>query len=202
MTQWAWETRLRSNVEMSANAVTVKPTSAELFRYPLLVLRGARGFGTMRARAHQRLGRHLRAGGMLFIDDAGLTGPSEAFDRSVRGLIKRALGKRLQPIPKTDVIYRTFYKLRRAVGRRADKQVFEGVKVGKRWAVVYSRNDVIGAFERDPRGGYTKAVIPGGARQRELAWRTAINVVIYSMCLDYKDDHSHVQYLLRRRRGR
>ena len=41
---------------------------------------------------------------------------------------------------------------------------------------------------------------PGGERQRELAFRMGVNLVMYSLCLDYKTDQVHVPFIMRRRR--
>jgi hypothetical protein len=41
---------------------------------------------------------------------------------------------------------------------------------------------------------------PGGDRQREMALRMGINLVMYATCLDYKRDQVHVTEILRRRR--
>ena len=41
--------------------------------------------------------------------------------------------------------------------------------------------------------------MPGGERQRELAFRLGINLAMYALCLDYKTDQVHVPFILRRR---
>jgi hypothetical protein len=66
---------------------------------------------------------------------------------------------------------------------------------------VLTRNDLGGALERQRLGGYALAVVPGGEPQRELAIRLAVNLMLYALNLDYKDDHTHVHQLLRQRRG-
>jgi hypothetical protein len=42
----------------------------------------------------------------------------------------------------------------------------------------------------------------GGATQREAAVRLGVNLVMYALCLDYKDDQVHAPFILRRRAGR
>jgi hypothetical protein len=44
-------------------------------------------------------------------------------------------------------------------------------------------------------------VIPGGDVQREMAFRFAVNVVMYALCLDYKTEQAHIDFILRTRRG-
>lgn len=179
----------------------VKLDSPQLFRFPLLVLAGNRALGSTSTTQMTRLRTHLTRGGLLLVDDIGRSGPSRRFDESIRKLIVRATGQPLVKIPLNDVVYRTFYRLRSAHGRRADVAVLWGAKIGKRWAVLYSQNDLHGAFSRARSGGYALPVLPGGEHQREQAWRLGINLVLYAVSLDYKDDHTHVGHLLRRRRG-
>src|SRR5262249_40600650 len=75
------------------------------------------------------------------------------------------------------------------------------VNLGNRAAVVYSQNDLAGAWERDESGAYAYEVSPGGEPQRELAVRGGINVCMYALCLDYKDDTVHLPLIPRKRGG-
>ena len=72
--------------------------------------------------------------------------------------------------------------------------------LGKRAAVVYSQNDLAGAWSRDESGDYDYEVSPGGEPQRELAIRLGINVCMYALCLDYKDDAVHLPLIMKKRR--
>jgi hypothetical protein len=103
-------------------------------------------------------------------------------------------------VPKDHVLYRTFYLLHDPVGRRVRTAEVEALTLDGRIAILYSRNDVLGALARDRLGAFAHAVEPGGEPQRELALRLGINVVMYALCLDYKADQVHVEHLLRRRR--
>ncbi len=51
---------------------------------------------------------------------------------------------------------------------------------------------------RTSRGQPLYAVSPGGDRQRELAYRTGINIVMYALTGNYKADQVHVPALLER----
>ena len=42
-------------------------------------------------------------------------------------------------------------------------------------------------------------VVPGGELQREHATRLAVNVAMYVLCSNYKDDQVHAPFLMRRR---
>jgi hypothetical protein len=80
-------------------------------------------------------------------------------------------------------------------------ETLEAVMHGDRAAVIYSRHDLAGALERDAVGNHTYGVVPGGERQRETAIRLGVNLVLYALCLDYKDDQVHAPFIMRRRAG-
>jgi hypothetical protein len=50
----------------------------------------------------------------------------------------------------------------------------------------------------DSSGTPLVACVPGGNRQREMAIRFGINVVMYALTGNYKTDQVHVPALLRR----
>lgn len=65
--------------------------------------------------------------------------------------------------------------------------------------IVYSQNDLGGAWARDRFGQWLHEVVPGGEPQREQAFRLGVNLVMYALCLDYKSDQVHVPFIMRRR---
>jgi len=69
-----------------------------------------------------------------------------------------------------------------------------------RLAAVYSANDLVGAFARDSLGTWELEVVPGGELQREKAIRLGVNLAMYAMCLDYKEDQVHIPFIMKRRR--
>ena len=66
---------------------------------------------------------------------------------------------------------------------------------------MYSRHDLGGAWARDNLGNYLHPTVPGGNTQREMAYRLGVNLVMYALCLDYKDDQVHSPFIMRRRAG-
>ncbi len=199
---WAQEVRLRTSVEIAHRTAVVRPGDKALFNHPLLYLGGDRAPPKPGAAALTNLRRHLLTGGLIIVDDTGRAGPSDAYDREVRRLFRQVTDRAFERIPATHVLFRSFYRLSRPVGRRADAGHLEGIRVGKHYAVIYIRDDLSGAFLRSPGGGPALRAVPGGEPQRERAHRLAINLLMYALCLDYKDDHTHVTHLLRHRRGR
>lgn len=197
---WSQEMRLRTSVTMTAQPEGLRPDDRALLRYPLLYLAGDRAMPPLSDAAVALLRRHLSSGGTLVVDNTGRAEASAAFDASFRRELARIIPQQLQKIAPGHVVFRSFYRLDRAVGRRADGHDLEGLRVGNHYAVLYTRNDLAGALARQSLGGYALAVVPGGEMQRELALRLAVNLALYALCLDYKDDQTHVLYLLSHRR--
>jgi hypothetical protein len=152
----------------------------------------------------EALRRYLTFGGFLLIDSAEGT-TDGAFDRSVRALcaaLYPAPAANLEVVPNDHVVYKSFYLLDRPVGRLALSPVMEGVTRSGRLTVAYVQNDLGGAWSKDNFGNYDFPCEPDGERQRELAFRMGVNLVMYALCLDYKTDQVHVPFIMRRRRWR
>jgi len=194
----AWEVRKRSSVEPILEPGRARPDKASLFRSPFLYWRGSDAFPRLSEEAIEGLRKYVHRGGFILIDDA--TAGGEDFDRSVRRELLRAFpALPLTPIPPDHTIYRSFYLLDRPVGRVQGPAFLEGVTYGDRIAIVYTRHDLGGALQRDKLGAWSHAVVPGGERQREQAIRLGVNLVLYALCTDYKDDQVHAPFIMRRR---
>ena len=153
-------------------------------------------------RDHNGQRRFLRAGGSLFIDDATPPG-DDRFDACVRRDVARLFPDRpLAEVSNDHTVFRTFFLLQRPFGRVQRADQLEGVDFDDRSPVLYGRNDLFGAFGRDSLGNWRMPVVPGGAGQREMAFRVGINLVMYATCLNYKRDQVHTTAILRRRRWR
>ena len=64
--------------------------------------------------------------------------------------------------------------------------------------IVITSNDLAAAWAVDRNGDPMYPLIPGGSRQRELAIRGGINLVMYTLTGNYKADQVHVRDLLER----
>lgn len=195
----AWEIEKRTSIETVLDSVTVRlDDAAALDRQPLLYLAGDAALPTFSTGEVARLRRHLQAGGLLLIDATSAGG--SGFDQSVRALVARLFPREpLTRLPPDHVLYKSFYLLGTPVGRLAAVPYLEGVTHDGRLVIVYSQNDLGGAWARDDFGQWEHEVLPGGDRQRELAFRLGINLAMYALCLDYKSDQVHVPFILRRR---
>ncbi len=196
----AWEVRQRTSIDTRLQPGRSRLDDPAVFESPLLYWAGDRAFPPLSNGELVGLRRFIDFGGMLLVDDAAPD--DDGFDRSIRRALRRALGAgSLRPIPRDHTLYRSFYLLDRPVGRVQGPPHLEGVERGGRMAVVYSRHDLGGAWARDNLGTWQHAVVPGGERQRELAIRLGVNLVMYALCLDYKDDQVHAPFIMRRRGG-
>ena len=54
------------------------------------------------------------------------------------------------------------------------------------------------AWAVDTTGRPLYAVVPGGERQRELAYRVGVNLVMYALTGNYKADQVHIPFILER----
>jgi len=197
------EVEMTTSIEITPNPTTVRlDDAAGLFTSPLVMLAGDRGFDPWSSDQRAALERYLSAGGMLVVD--GSEGRAAGgFDASIRRELAAILPQHpLTRVPADHVMYKSFYLVEGAPGRTLVQDHLEGVTFDDRLAVVYSQNDMMGAWARDNFGNYQYDVHPGGERQRELAYRLGVNIAMYSMCLDYKEDQVHVPFILERRRWR
>lgn len=198
----AWEIDKRTSVNVSPEPIVLAPGDARLFAHPLLYLGGDRAFPQPAERDLIRLRRYLVYGGTLIVDSAEAR-PGGGFDESVRTLVARLFPKKpLTRIKPAHTLHKSFYLLERSVGRVDMVPYLEGVERDGRMVLIYSHNDLAGAWARDNFGQWEYNVFPGGERQRELAFRWGINLVMYALCIDYKADQVHIPFILKRRRWR
>ena len=194
----AWELRKRTSVDPLLEPGRARLDDDSLFRSPFVYWRGNEEFPPLSGESIEALRRYVHRGGFILIDDASAGG--EGFNRAVRRELLRAFPARpLKAIPDDHTIYRSFYLLGRPVGRVEGPEFLEGITYGDRIAIVYSRHDLGGALRRDKLGAWTQAVVPGGRGQREQAIRLAVNLVLYALCTDYKDDQVHAPFIMSRR---
>ncbi len=197
----AWEIRKRTSIETVLEPSTVRLDDPTIFKTPFLYWAGDRAFPALSQAELKGLRRFIEYGGFLLIDDA--SPETRGFDDSLRRELPRAFPtQRLGRLPRDHTLYRAFYLLERPVGRVAEPDALEAIMQAGRAAVVYSRHDLGGAWARDERGQAAYDISPGGPAQREQSIRLGVNLVMYALCLDYKDDQVHAPFILRRRGGR
>lgn len=203
--QLMWELGKRTSVSTREQPrwVTISERDARsLYEAPLLIWLGEGDCPVLTEEQRGLLGQYLRAGGMLFIDDISAPG-DERFDQGVRRELNALWPEgSLRPVTEDHTIFRSFFMLDQPYGRLRRARTLEHIPFGEMSAVLYSRNDTFGAYGRAPTGDWLLPVVPGGDRQREMAFRFGINLFMYATCLNYKKDQVHTLTILRRRQWR
>jgi hypothetical protein len=195
-----WEISSRTSVEVYPEARPFDLADRALFKFPFLYFGGEGAFPPLAEPEVANLRRYLTYGGFM-LADANDGSDGDGFDASFRRELARLLpGSPLTRVPSEHVVYKTFYLLDRHGGRLLIKPYLEAAAVGSRAAVIYSQNDLAGAWSRDEQGMWEFEVSPGGDSQREVAIRTGVNLAFYALCLDYKEDAVHVPFIMKRRR--
>ncbi|MEL6594522.1 MAG: DUF4159 domain-containing protein [Pseudomonadota bacterium] len=169
--------------------------------------------------AYAKLNRYLRTGGMILFDtrdaDTARFGASSPNGRKLQQLARPLDVPPLEPIPNDHVLTRTFYLLQDFPGRHASRDVwveaapadaeqidgmpFRNLNDGVT-PVVIGGNDWASAWAVDTRGNRMFPVGRGyaGERQREIALRFGVNLLMHVLTGNYKSDQVHVPALLDR----
>jgi hypothetical protein len=200
--RWSWELVQRTSAPARLRPTSVHADEPAIVDAPFLYWSGERAVAPLTSNEVSGLRMFFSLGGIMFVDDAapsdaGLPG---AFGRSTREQLARVLSD-VTPIPigAENVVFRSFYLLRRAEGRIAGSKTLEAIVRGGSTRVIFSSHDLGGALARGPTGVWEYPVTPGGDGQRERAIRLAVNVSMYALCSNYKDDQVHAPFLMRRR---
>ena len=206
--RWGRELVRRTSAPARSSNDSVRIDRPALFHEPFGVWCGAGDVGALSQAELRFLEKYLRLGGMLVVDDADPR--SKAFGRSAIREIGRVLPE--SPPVRLDashVLYKTFYLLDRPVGRVLGPPYVEAIVRGKSAQVLFLEHDLLGALAEEGDGwalplestGNPTGSGPtrGFADQRERAIRFAVNIAMYALCSDYKDDVVHAPFILKRR---
>lgn len=188
----------RTSVEAALSRHEISLTDRDLFLYPFLYMAGKYDFELFTDEEVEILRRFLSFGGFLLADDA-LGQPGYGFDKSLRREIKRIFpDKEFKRLPTGHAALRSYYLLRRIGGTRIVHPYLEGINVGNATPVIYCHNDLGGAWERDQLGNWLNPCTPGGQEQRRDTFHLGINLILYAMTENYKEDLIHVPFIRRR----
>jgi hypothetical protein len=207
----------RTSAEL-ADPVALDPARDELAFYPLIYWPIVAGLPQPKPEARSRIAAFMKNGGTVVFDtrDAltarpGGTPTAEAL--WLRALLEGVDVPELEPVPHDHVLTKTFYLLDRVVGRtaigqtwiealpppdpndRAQRPARAGDSVSP---IVIASDDLAAAWAEDADRRPLYPLIPGGARQRELALRSGVNLVMYTLTGNYKADQVHAKDILER----
>jgi hypothetical protein len=198
--RWSRELTDRTSAPARLSPEPVRADDDALLDEPFAYFMGSLPLQPFTASEIDHLRRFFAVGGVLLVDD---TAPEiGAFGRDAQRELARVLPDSAPiPIGAEHVIFRSFYLLRRAIGRVEGPPKLEAIVRGGNAQVIFSSHDLAGALAQAPGGLFPLPVVPGGDYQRERAIRLAVNIAMYVLCSTYKDDQVHAPFLMRRRGG-
>ena len=198
----------RTAVETAA-PLAVDVETDELIFFPLLYWPVTIDQRSPSPQAIERINRYLETGGTILFDtrdaESRTPGPYGGATQAAELLRKLVSGVKLPPLvpmPPDHVLTKSFYLLHEFPGRwnggqvwvePAEDRVNDGVS-----SVIVGGNEWAGAWAVDSEGRPEFAVVPGGERQREMAMRFGVNLVMYVLTGNYKSDQVHVPAILER----
>lgn len=125
----------------------------------------------------QRLQRFMAMGGTIFVENASFS------QKELTELREKVFpDKEARAVSKDELLTRTFYILPPDISSR-----FKTLRQAGRVVWVESPGPLL-------------SKLSGSSRDREMSVRAAINLVLYSLTGSYKDDLTHMRYLMRRRK--
>ncbi len=192
------ELELRTSIDGARERRATDLSDPDLFYSPFLFMAGKYEFESLSPQEREILRRYLTFGGFLLAEDTlGVKG--YGFDRAFRTEMKRVFpGQDLKRLPLDHPVYQSFYLINQIGGRQLISPYFEGITLDQWTPVIYSQNDLSGAWSRDKLGKWVHECTPGGEAQRSLAFKAGINVIVYSLTSDYKRDLVHHPFIKKR----
>lgn len=201
-----------------AEPAAVDPAKDELAFYPMLYWPIVAGAPQPSAKTAAKVVAYMKQGGTIIFDtrDALMQRPGDAptpEGQWLRDFAKNLDLPELEVAPRDHVITKTFYLLDNFVGRYVTGETWvealppepkEGGDprpvraTDSVSAIVITANDLAGAWAQDRNGQPLYPLTPGGMRQREMALRGGVNLVMYTLTGNYKSDQVHVRDLLER----
>jgi Domain of unknown function (DUF4159) len=194
-----------------AEPVSLNVQSDELVFYPLLYWPVSENAQPLDDATRAKISAYMKTGGTIFFDtrDGGLDLSSGGGGNpALKTLLDKLDLPPLEPAPDKHVLTRSFYLLSDFPGRYEgtrpwveattntdgeDPGAADGVS-----SIIIGANDYAAAWALDDSGQPLYATVPGSDRQREFAFRTGVNLVMYALTGNYKADQVHVPALLER----
>ena len=171
-----------------------------------------------------RIDAYMKQGGTVLFDtrDAIMAPPGPGGESRSPGMLalRQILSAldipELEPVSKDHVLTKTFFLMRDFPGRfntgqlwveaLPSQQDLDNETESKRPAragdgvssILITSNDLAGAWAMRPDGQQMLPMVSTEPRQREMAYRAGVNIVMYTLTGNYKADQVHVPALLER----
>jgi hypothetical protein len=196
----------------------------ELSFFPLIYWPIVPGAPKPTPAALARIDAYMKQGGTVLFDtrDAIMAPPGPGGETRSPGMaaLREIVGSldipELEPVSKDHVLTKTFFLLRDFPGRFSSGQLWvealpatneldeetennrparagDGVS-----SIMITSNDLAGAWAMRPDGQAMLPMVASEPRQREMAYRAGVNIVMYTLTGNYKADQVHVPALLER----
>ena len=188
--------------------VGVEPGEDELAFFPLLYWPITPEQRDLDSAAVEALKDFINTGGTIFIDlrepnaNVTLYGQPSRNTQALRRLTAELDLPPLKPLPPEHVLTKAFYLMQDFPGRYSGGDVWiedtEDTRNDGVASVIIGSNDFAGAWAINDIGQPRFAVLPGGERQREMAYRAGVNLVMYALTGNYKSDQVHIPFILER----
>lgn len=168
-------------------------------------------------KAISRIGAYMRSGGTVLFDtrdqsEQGLTGDAVTPNgERLRQILADLDVPPLEPVPRGHVLTRSFYLMNDFPGRYAGGPLWVEAGQGTNRTsdaapvsadgvspILITANDLAGAWAIDETGTPLLPTVPPDETQREHAYRTGVNIMMYMLTGNYKGDQVHVPALLER----
>ncbi len=193
------ELELRTSIDARKDRHTLSLEDPDLFFCPFLYMAGRYAFEPFTPSEREILRRFLTFGGFLFAEDT-IGAEGFGFDQSFRREMQAVFpSQALKRLPPDHSVYQSFYLINSIGGRQRVNPFLEGIDLGSWTPVIYSQNDLSGAWSKDRYGNWLHPCSPGGETQRISAFKMGINIIVYSLTADYKRDVIHHPFIQRRR---
>ena len=187
----------------------------ELAFFPLLYWPVVSSQTPLSEKALAKVDAYMKNGGTILFDtqdhqsDLPLLPGARAGNTALQTLLASLDIPPLEPVPTDHILTKAFYLLQDFPGRWSGGRVWVEAQSPQNGVAQRSQNDGVSpliiasndyaaAWAEDAAGRPLAAVVPGGARQREMAFRFGVNLVIYTLTGNYKADQVHVPALLER----
>jgi hypothetical protein len=191
----------------------------ELTFYPMIYWPVSATAPMPNSRMMSRIDAYMRNGGTVLFDTrdqfsplASSTTENSPNTQRLQAMLADLDIPPLEPVPSNHVLTKAFYLLSSFPGRYADGQLWVEAapdadeQQGNRPArggdgvtpIMITGNDFAGAWAVDANGAAVLPTIPPDEMQREYAFRSGVNIVMYMLTGNYKADQVHVPDLLER----
>ena len=188
----------------------------ELSFYPLLYWPISADAPMPSQDAISRIDAYMKQGGTVLFDVSddtlsSLSGNVSAGQRRLRDILGGLDIPPLEPVPPDHVLTKAFYILASFPGLHSDSPLWveslvpdaEGTARPARGgdgvsSIMITSNDFAGAWAVDDKGLFLYPTDSSDPSQREMAYRSGVNIVMYVLTGNYKADQVHVPALLER----